>query len=96
MIPRPRRLSCHLLVLWASILITAVSGPAAVADGLYTITDLGTLSGQSSSVATSINNQGQVVGISYDGSDGSFASGVYGPATPPRFSVAGNGAVLPL
>ncbi len=92
MIPRLSRLSCHLLVLWASILITAVSGPAALADGLYTITDLGTLSGQSSSVATSINNQGQVVGVSYNSSDGSFASSIAGGQAPPRFDQTGNGA----
>ena len=76
MIPRLSRLSCRLLVLWASALIAAISGSDALADGLYTITDLGTLSGQSSSVATAINNQGQVVGMSYNSSDGSFASGV--------------------
>lgn len=48
--------------------------------------------GQSSSVATSINNQGQVVGISYNSSDGYFASNVSGPAAPPRFAVTGPGA----
>src|ERR1039457_3017228 len=60
----------------------ALAGSSARADGIFSIPDLGTLSGQSSSVATSINNQGQVVGISYNSSDGSFASGLTGPAAP--------------
>jgi uncharacterized membrane protein len=60
--------------------MACLTGRNARADALYTITNLGTLSGQSSSVATSINDQGQVVGISYNGSDGSFAESVYGSA----------------
>jgi uncharacterized membrane protein len=43
-------------------------GPAK-ADPLYTITDLGTLPGQTDSIATGINGQGQVVGVSASGID---------------------------
>jgi hypothetical protein len=75
--------------LWLTIALAASS---ARADGIYSITGLGTLSGQSSSVATSINNSGQVVGISYNSSDGSFADSVSGSAQPPRFTQAGDGA----
>jgi probable HAF family extracellular repeat protein len=92
MSPRTPRLSLHSLGLWPLALITGFAGSAARADALYTIADLGTLSGQSSSVATSINNQGQVVGISYNSSDGSFAESVGGSAQPPRFTQTGNGA----
>ena len=74
MSPRLSRRTVRALIYGASALVLALTGPTARADALYTITDLGTLSGQSSSVATSINNQGQVVGISYNGSDGYFAS----------------------
>ena len=56
--------------LWLGVALVASS---ARADALYSITGLGTLSGQSSSVATSINNAGQVVGISYNSSDGYFS-----------------------
>jgi len=69
-----------------------LGGTTAYAEPIYSITDLGTLPGQTSSVATSINNQGQVVGISYNSSDGYFASGISGPAAPPRFDSSGNGA----
>ena len=69
-----------------------LEGSAACADPLYGITDLGTLSGQSSSVATSINNNGQVVGISYNSSDGNFSSDLTGPTDPPRFQQTGDGA----
>jgi uncharacterized membrane protein len=72
--------------------MACLTGRNARADALYTITNLGTLSGQSSSVATSINDQGQVVGISYNASDGTFADSVSGTAQPPRFTQTGNGA----
>jgi uncharacterized membrane protein len=62
------------------------------ADALYGITDLGTLSGQSSSVATGINNSGQVVGISYNSSDGYFTQVFPQTANPPRFTETGGGA----
>ena len=71
-----------------------IAASSAQADGLYSITGLGTLQGQSSSVATSINNSGQVVGISYNSSDGYF--GPYpGPASasPLGFNVTGTGAM---
>lgn len=54
-------------------LATCVGGRQANADPLYTITDLGTLPGMNSSVATAINNNGQVVGISYNSSDATFS-----------------------
>jgi probable HAF family extracellular repeat protein len=92
MTPRTIRRSCRSLAFWAAALVASLSGPSAKADGLYTITDLGTLSGQSSSVATSINNQGQVVGISYNAADGSFEESVYASGQPPRFTQNGNGA----
>jgi probable HAF family extracellular repeat protein len=92
MMPLTIRRACRLLAFWTGALLVGLSGPSAKADGLYTITDLGTLSGQSSSVATSINNQGQVVGVSYNSSDGYFASGIAGPSAPPRFAQTGNGA----
>ena len=92
MMPRPSRHFCPVLLKASLLVFCCLAGSPAWADPLYTIANLGTLSGQSSSVATSINNSGQVVGISYNSSDGSFASGVYGQATPPRFSVAGDGA----
>ncbi len=80
-------------MLWAAIVLgMASAGGIARADGIYSITGLGTLSGQSSSVATSINNSGQVVGISYNSSDGYFATGLSGPSAPPRFSQSGDGA----
>ncbi len=92
MLPRTVRLTrCSILICTVMCLVV-VATSGARADALYTITDLGTLSGQSSSAATSINNQGQVVGISYNSSDGYFASNTSGPAEPPRFVVAGSGA----
>jgi len=79
---------------WSVVLaaMLGLAGAEARADALYGITDLGTLSGQSSSVATSINNSGQVVGISYNSSDGSFGANVFVPEGPPRFDQTGNGA----
>jgi uncharacterized membrane protein len=81
-------------MLWvASFVAVATAGSSVRADGIYSITDLGTLSGQSSSVATSINNLGQVVGISYNASDGYFGTAT-NPVTgaPPTFNVTGSGA----
>ena len=69
-----------------------LEGSEAGADPLYGITDLGTLSGQSSSVATSINNNGQVVGISYNSSTAASPATLTGPTDPPRFQQTGNGA----
>jgi uncharacterized membrane protein len=66
---------------------------SARADALYTIRDLGTLPGTSMSVATGINNQGQVVGISYNPQDGTFGlPGGHDEIMPPFFSASGNGA----
>jgi hypothetical protein len=80
-------------VCWGTFLLAAGSGARPeLADPLYTITDLGTLPGQTSSVATWINSQGQVVGISYNSSDGYFTDVFTGSANPPRFTQTGNGA----
>jgi uncharacterized membrane protein len=78
-------------VLFAGMLGLSLQATESRGDALYGITDLGTLSGQSSSVATSINNNGQVVGISYNSSGGNFASGLTGPTDPPRFQQTGGG-----
>ena len=66
------------------------ASPAAKADPIYTITDLGTLPGTTMSVATAINNNGQVVGVSYNASDGMFVQNFPWSANPPRF-VQNNG-----
>jgi probable HAF family extracellular repeat protein len=86
------------------VLLIAILGAAFVAagadaraDAMYTITGLGTLPGQSSSVAMGINNEGQVVGISYNSANGYFAT-TNGTdnnppsAWPPTFITTGNGA----
>ena len=65
-----------------AMLAAAVASPAAKADPIYTITDLGTLPGTTMSVATAINNNGQVVGVSYNASDGVFGANL--PQHPPR------------
>lgn len=44
----------------------------AVADPIYTITNLGTLPGTTQSIATGINASGQVTGVSYTTSDGTW------------------------
>jgi hypothetical protein len=78
---------------WCGLLATvvvALASPEARPDAMYSITGLGTLNGQSSSVATGINSQGQVVGISYNASDGTFGSNYGGPGEPPRFAQTGN------
>lgn len=53
----------------AALGLLVSSASWAVASPTYTITDLGTLPGQSASVATGINDQGQVVGVSGNGID---------------------------
>ncbi len=92
MTPRTNAPRYLAIALSAFASMACLTGRNARADALYTITNLGTLSGQSSSVATSINDQGQVVGISYNASDGTFADSVSGTAQPPRFTQTGNGA----
>jgi hypothetical protein len=71
---------------FASLLTLAALEARAVP--LYTIQDLGTLPGKANSIATSINNQDQVVGLSYNGADGQ----VYDNGTRYRFSLTGAGA----
>ena len=93
MTPRTSHLIRHPLVMGVLTLIASLWTTGAWADAIYSITDLGTLSGQSSSVATSINNQGQVVGISYNAADGYFGtSNNPSSASPARFQQSGNGA----
>lgn len=58
----------------------------------YRIVDLGTLTGTTSSVATSINNSGQIVGISYNASDGVYAPVLRAYGDPGRFLQKGDGA----
>ena len=81
--------------LWCGtlFLLVGLAGSSAQADAIYSITDLGTLPGQTSSVATAINNQGQVVGISYNSADGYFGTVPSPPtAAPPTFNTSGSGA----
>ena len=62
------------------LLVLGSSGREAWADPLYTITDLGILPGTTQSIATGINASGQVTGVSYTSSDGTWeASGVLYP-----------------
>ncbi len=92
---RPRATQSINCPLWCGslVLLAGLAATEARADAIYSITDLGTLSGQTSSVATSINNQGQVVGISYNSSDGYFGTVPSPPtAAPPTFNMTGNGA----
>lgn len=58
----------------------------------YRIVDLGTLPGTTSSVATSINDGGQVVGISYNEGDGVYAPVLRAYGDPGRFLQKGDGA----
>ena len=79
--------------LFSALLAAALTASTTQADSIsYSISDLGTLPGTSMSAATGINNQGQVVGVSYNSSDGSFVQNLSGTATPPRFQQTGNGA----
>lgn len=49
--------------------LSALGASSALAAPTYTITDLGTLSGTTKSIATGINEQGQVVGVAYNTND---------------------------
>ena len=80
MSPCTIRLSRFAFCLVMMVLAAGLTGPQALADPIYSITDLGTLNGQTSSVATGINSQGQVVGISYNSSDGNFVDSMNGTA----------------
>ncbi len=61
------------------------------AAALYTITDLGTLPGTSQSVATGINDFGQVIGYANNLSDGGL-----GPEYNPRSFLYSNGQMTPI
>jgi uncharacterized membrane protein len=77
-----RRLRGMYAVLLSLVVLGSMSREA-WADPLYTITDLGTLSGTTQSIATGINASGQVTGVSYTCSDGTWTTGVVlGPAGP--------------
>jgi uncharacterized membrane protein len=69
------------------VTLLTLAAPEARAVPLYTIQDLGTLPGKANSIATSINNQGQVVGISYNDADGQ----VYDNGTRYRYNQTGTG-----
>ena len=51
----------------AFLLSVALSHPTLCSAGIYSITDLGVLSGDVSSRARDINSSGQVVGVSFKG-----------------------------
>ncbi len=81
-LPRLRRMHAVLL----GLVLLGSSGREAWADPLYTITDLGTLPGTTQSIATGINASGQVTGVSYSSSDGTWTTGVVlGPAGPSSY-----------
>ena len=63
-----RSLSAELL---AVVTFAAWAGTAG-ASPMYNIVDLGTLPGTTQSIATGINASGQVVGVSYSSSDGTY------------------------
>src|SRR5947208_2109644 len=83
-----RRLRGLYAVLLGLVLVGS-SGREAWADPIYTITDLGTLPGTTQSIATGINASGQVTGVSYSSSDGTWTTGVIlGPAAPRSYDSA--------
>lgn len=58
----------------------ALTGPRTFAGSMYAVTDLGTLPGTTRSIATGINSQGQVVGVSDSGGDAAWKA--YGVLMP--------------
>jgi probable HAF family extracellular repeat protein len=62
-----------LAVLFSLALVGLQSGVVR-ADPMYTITGLGTLPGTTQSIATGINASGQITGVSYTSSDGTWKS----------------------
>jgi probable HAF family extracellular repeat protein len=64
--------SHRLLAALFTVTLTTFAAHAAPAE--YTISDLGTLPGTSRSIATGINSLGQVVGVSYSQSDGTWTN----------------------
>ncbi len=64
----------------SGVVILAFQAGIVQADPMYTITGLGTLPGTTQSIATGINALGQITGVSYTSSDGTWqASGVLYP-----------------
>jgi probable HAF family extracellular repeat protein len=61
------------------------------ASSVYTITDLGTLPGTSYSIATGINDSGQIVGYSYNVTNNGL-----GPNTDVQFFLYSNGRMTPI
>ncbi|MDG3002597.1 hypothetical protein [Paludisphaera mucosa] len=88
LVHRPWRL---LLACSFGLTLAALMGPSAWASPKYAIRDLGTLPGTTSSAATAINDQGQVVGVSYNAEDGRFRYGRDGSVEAPRFQSEGGG-----
>ena len=77
--PRPSRRFCPVLLNACLLVSCCLAGTPAWADPLYTITDLGTLPGTTQSLATGINASGQVTGVAYTSSNGTWtATGVLG------------------
>lgn len=83
---RPMLLRLALLAVTLATASPTIAAP-------YKIVDLGTLPGTTSSAATAINKQGQVVGVSYNAGDGSFRYGEY-PFSPGFQSTGGGQSFL--
>lgn len=82
----------HYQLLPSLLIVAAVlPGTTASASPKYTIVDLGTLSGTTSSAATAINDRGQIVGVSYNANEGRFRYGVAESPEAPRFESFGGG-----
>ncbi len=64
-----RRVMSLILVFAAATALVPSSASISRADGMYSIIDLGTLPGTTQSIATGLNNNGDVVGISYNQSN---------------------------
>lgn len=78
---------------WVGILVSCFSLLAGRVEAVpYRIVDLGSLPGTTRSVATSINNKGEIVGIAYNPGDGVYAPVLRATGDPGRFLQNGDGA----